>query len=209
MTADRLTAASGIAFAVTFAAGVIILGEMFGMSGDADTTYDDYYADDHPADIAGAVLLAVSGLLFPAFVSGLVQDMSARLQALSLVFASVFAALVMVAASAAGAIPGARAFGAVFGDDDQATTAVWLPATMSYILLCVAGALTASCTIVLMAVAPGSVLASGAPRYLSLLVAAILLLGPMVMPLVVLPLWAGGLSIWLLARRPDTVNSLR
>jgi hypothetical protein len=201
MPPQRATAIAGLAFALTFAAGVVVLGEMFGMFGDSDATFDDYYAADHPVDIVGGALLVLSGVLFPVFVAGLVEGATARARSLATTFATLSSAGLIVGACAAATIPAARAFGGAFGDDGQATSGLWLAPSFSYLLVCAAAAWTGAAAIGTCAISSGSLVSQGAARYASVAAALVLLLAPAVMPLVALPLWAGGVSVWLVVRR--------
>jgi hypothetical protein len=202
-TAERLTAATGLAFALSFAAGVLMLGDVFGMLGDRDFVFEQYYADDHPYDVASAAVLGASGLLFPAFIVGLTGDSYSRAGILAVTLAGVFAAVVLVGASAAGAIPAARLFGGLFDDGGQGATAVWFPPTLGAILVFVAAPVAAAGSIAATSFDGSSVLSRGLTRGVSLAAAFVLLFSAAFLPLTVLPAWAAFASarVWLSGAR--------
>lgn len=215
MTATKITAISGIAFVMLFAAGIAAMGDAFGNFGDSDATFVEYYRDDHFPDILGAYLITLAGVAFLRFVVGVCGDAIAvpetRTAAiLALLSGAVFATLLAAAVAAAATIPSSRFYGEIFSDTGQIATDVSTLPQLGFVFLYLPGAIFAAASVASMAFVmrgrpdlPGWVANTG------FVAAAFLLASFFFMPLAALPLWVLAASVALLrapGRRADAAR---
>ncbi len=201
----RLSSLGGLAFVVCFTVGFALLGELLGQFGDPDGTFTDYYADagNRWRDITGGVLLVAAGLGLLVFLHG--QTHALRRPGavgdgldLALLSGANSVVMLLIAATMLSAVASAQAFGDLFGDDALTNTAISLPPQIGYLLLAAPMMWSLVMTIALLA---WSARQAGLwPRWLLGLSLACVVLLPLgvfaVMPIVLLPLWVGSVSIW-------------
>ncbi len=196
MTPTRVTAISGIAFVVLFAAGVAAMGDAFGNFGDSDATFVEYYRDDHPLDVLGAYLISLAGVAFLRFVVGVcggaIADPEARIAAIfAMLCGVVFVALLATAVAAAATIPASRLYGEIFSDTGQIATDVSTLPQLGFVFLYLSGALFASASVASMALVMRheSALPAWVARFGFVAAALLLLSGPLFIPFFILPIW--------------------
>jgi hypothetical protein len=203
-TSWRVASIGGLTFAVCFSVGLLLLGELLGQFGDPDETFAAYYADEAHRwrDIVGGLLLVMAGLGQLVLLHGVTR----RLRSLSgepaldlaLLFGVVSVVLLMIAAAMLAAVSAAQAFGDLFSDDALTNPSIALAPQIGYLLLAVPMVWS---LVVAIAVLAWSARGTDAwPRWLLGLSLATVILLPVgvfaVMPVILLPLWVVGVSVW-------------
>ena len=197
----RWAAASGVAFAVLFAAGILTLGELGGSFGDSDETFISYYADsgNRARDIVGAYLLAGAGLSFLWFLNHLrgrlraAGDESARLSGVAFASSVVFVAMLFAAGAALVTVNASLALGDLFDQEGRQLEGpeVSILPQLGYVLLFLYGGFAAAFTVATTSLAA---LRSGLfPTWLAWLgfaAAALLLFAIAIVPIFALSIWA-------------------
>jgi hypothetical protein len=196
----RATRVTGIGFAVMFVVALTaLLGDLYGAFADSAETFPPYF--DSTADrlrhALGVYVLSGAGLAFLAFVV-LVNAASPNAAASRIadLAAAGFAALLGVAAAAFGTVSLSVAFGEMTGDPGVQRGVELLP-QLGYVLVTVPAALSAALAIWLTARAGDRT--PGLPRPLVVagyVVALAQLLSFYTLPLVLLPAWVLGVSVW-------------
>jgi len=194
---------SGTLFVVLFVAGGLLLGDLLGSSGDSDATFDAYFAEpgNRARDIAGGYLMAAAGgalIWFATQFRAVLRrdDIDNTLADVACGAGALAGVLIIVAAAALMTVSFSTAFGRGFGDTGQFETGAAGPPQLGYVLLCVlavipaAGMILASSVAALRArVMPAWACYAGFP------LAAFLLLGMFVIPLVALPVWVTAATV--------------
>jgi hypothetical protein len=203
--ARRGIAATGIGFVVLFVAGMLLLGELLGAFADSDAFLVSYYANDdhHVRDLAGGHLLVVAALALLLFVQQLVRHLGAlggSTAGLDAARASgiVGVTLMLAGAAAVTTVTFAKAFGRLYDDEPLTSPAVALAPQLGTVLIFLTAMWALALTIGLVAwsgwaarVWPGWL------RWLSVAAAGLLLLSAAgFMPIVMLPVWVLGVSVW-------------
>jgi len=211
----------GLGFVILFVVGGLLLGELFGAFADSDAFFVDYYSTDdhHRRDLIGGHLFVVSALLLLLFLMRLVRHLrslgasEADLQTAQL-SGVIAVTLLLGGAAAVLTVTMAQAFGGMTDDTPLTTPAVALAPQLGYVLVFFpapwAAALAIAC------IAWSGWRARIWPRSLRWLSVTAALLLPLswvgFMPIVLLPLWVLGVSIWAWQSRgneppiPDTGN---
>ena len=205
-TTDRRAAIVALAvFTLTFALGGMLLGEVFGSSGDSDQTFIDHYASsrNRGGDMAGSALLILSGAALLVFVTAM-RRLLASLDSLARdLFSQVgFAAsmVLIVAATLFLTTPLSISFGGLFDDTEQfaGTHASVLPQAVAF-----AAMPLAAFAVVLVTIAARS--RQMFPRWHTVLTwvcAALLLLAVSGVAGFVLPVWSAATAVALWRGQP-------
>lgn len=195
---------SGVAFAVLYVAGLVPLGDLLGSFGDSDATFVAYFAKDSNriGAVFGGVGLALAGLVFFWFLSNLrlAAEGPGPLPGVVTAAGTTFVVLMLTGAAALVAVPYARTFGGAFDDEAILVGTEALLPQLGYVLLAVLAMSSAAALIVAVTIS-GRVRAVF-PRWLVRLGFAasmfVFLLGPSVIGLLGVPLWALAVGIhWL------------
>jgi hypothetical protein len=193
---------TGLAFAILFVAGGLLLGELLGSSGDSDRTFDVYFEQksNRAADILGGYLLAASGLAFIFFTfalrARLFADAGRSAAQFVLISGATAGLLIIIAAAALMTVSFSIEFGGLFDDRDQFVTGASALPQFGYVLLCVLATLPAAALIAVTSIAARENL----PRWLAYAgfpLALVLLLGFAVGPLFALPIWVTAIALTL------------
>ncbi|MEX2227906.1 MAG: hypothetical protein WEB52_15840 [Dehalococcoidia bacterium] len=205
---------AGPAFVVLFVAGGVLLGELLGTFGDPDATFDEYFAErgNRARDIVGGYLLAASGMVLIWFAVQLrralrVADNEASWPDVAGLAGALAGLLIVVAAAALMTVSLSMAFGRGFGDTGQFASGAAGPPQLGYVLLCALAVIPAAAMIVASSIV--TLKERSAPRWVSYAgfpLAAFLLLGLSVGPLVALPIWVAA-ATFSLRRLPATPST--
>jgi len=204
---------TGLGFIVLFVAGGLLLGEVFGGFADHDAFFVAYYATDahHLRDLAGAHLYVASALALLLFVRLLtrhLRKLGGSDAGLDAAQASGVVAVTLLLAGAAAVITVtmANAFGHMTGDESLTSPAVALAPQLGYVLIFFPAMWA-------VALAIGLFTWSGWhariwPRGLRWLSVAAAVLLPLswvgFMPIVFLPAWVLGVTVWAWRSADDT-----
>jgi hypothetical protein len=186
---------AGVLFTLSFIAAFFMLGDAYGSFGDSDETFAEYYETDRESDLLGAALMALAAAAFCVFAVRTAEDGSATNRTLLTIALACFAILVLVSAACIATIPATRAFGSMFSDEGQATSAHWLLPQLAYLLLGAAG-LSAACALLLITLGGAAPQLPGAVHWTGVLVGVLLFTSVVIMPLLLLPLWTFVASMW-------------
>lgn len=184
-------------FAITFAAGLLMLADLLGTFADSDETFVEYFdsAADRNRSAAGGVVLFISGVVLLPFLSGLIRAVDAgsgsQRARLAGALSPIASALIIASAAALATVGASRLMADLFdesSDPFQGSSIVVLP-QLGYVLLVFAG-----WTVGIILALAGSVLIRTralhrAFVWATFVCAAILILSPAVSPLAALPLW--------------------
>lgn len=206
----RVSGICGVFFAITFAAGGILLGDLFGSFADSDETFVEYYASssNRTGSALGGLFLLISGIALLPFVSGLVrlidpkQTSWAAVQ-LAIPLSYLAAGLIVAAAAALSTVGFARVFADITDESSppfQGSSVAVLP-QLGYVLIVFAAWVLA---VVLAIVASASMRARSMPRavaWLTIVCVGLLLLAPSGSALVALPVWSLATSVFMLRRQ--------
>lgn len=210
---DRGRAWSGIAFAALYVAGLVPLGELLGSFGDSDETFVVFFASD--GNRAGALLgggvLALAGLTFLWFMGNLRSSVEGPgpLPGVVTAAGTTFVVLLMVGTAALVTVPFARIFGEALDEESILVASEALLPQLGYVLVAVFAMWAAAATILAVTLAAR---AHGLfPRWLVRLGFAaavfVFLLGPSVMGLLGVPVWALAVGLhWLRDGRPNVAT---
>jgi hypothetical protein len=211
---DRGRAWSGIAFAALYVAGLVPLGDLLGSFGDADETFVVFYASDskRAGALLGGVVLALAGLTFFWFVSNLRLSIegSGPLPGVVTAAGTAFVVLLLVGTAALVTVPFARIFGEALDTESILVASEALLPQLGYVLLAVLAMWSAAAMILAVTLAAS---AHGQfPRWLVRLGFAasvfVFLLGPSVMGLLGVPVWALAVGLhWLRGGRSELTTS--
>jgi hypothetical protein len=186
---------SGSAFVLLLLASGALFGELLGAFGDPDSVFEDHYASaaNRRGDIAGAYVLAFTGIAFLVFSSRLQADLTsgtseAMLSRLASASAIVFSALLIVSAAALSAVSFSISFGEAFGDDRPFNSGYALMPQLGAVLLVIVAPLVAASYIVAFSLAAREHLSS-LVMAVSLFCALVLLFSVLYLPLLALPVW--------------------
>jgi hypothetical protein len=186
---------AGLLFVVSFVAAFFVLGEAYGSFGDSDEWFAEYYEGDRPGDLVGAVLMAIAAVAFCVFAVRLAEGGSASNRALLTIALACFAVLMLASAACIATIPATRAFGDLYSDEGQATSAYWLLPQLAYLLLGAAG-LSAACCLLLITLGGGAAQLPRAVHWAGVVIGVLLFTSVVIVPLLLLPLWIFVASIW-------------
>ncbi len=195
---------SAVAFAVLYVAGLVPLGELLGSFGDSDATFVAYFAKDSNriGAVFGGVGLALAGLVFFWFLSSLRLSIEGPgpLPGVATAAGTTFVVLLLTGDAALVAIPYARTFGGAYREDAILVGTEALLPQMGYVLLAVLAMWCAAAFI--LAVTISARAHAVFPRWLVRLGFAasvfVFVLGPSVMGLLGVPVWALAVGIhWL------------
>ena len=206
----RAAGICGVLFAITFAVGGILLGDLFGSFADSDETFTEYYASNsnQNGSALGGLLLLISGIAFLPFVAGLIrlidpkQTSWAAVQ-LAVPLSYLAAGLIVAAAAALSTVGFARAFADITGESPppfQGSSIAVLP-QFGYVLMVFAGWALA---VVLAILASVSTRARSMPRavvWLTIVCVGLLVLAPSGGTFFALPVWSLASSVAMLRRK--------
>jgi len=194
---------------VLFFVGVLPFGELLGSFGDSDATFVAYFAKDsnEVGALVGGVGLALAGVAFLWFLSHLrlCVDGPGPLPGVVTTAGTTFLVLLLSGTAALVTVPYARTFGGGFGEESILVGNEALLPQLGYVLLAFLAMWAAAALILAVTLATRS---TGAfPRWLVRLgfVASgfVFLLGPSVMGILGVPVWALAVSAhWLRADGP-------
>lgn len=206
---------SGIAFAVLFVLGMLMMNLPVGGEGSSDAEIRDFYAnsDDRTRVVISMYLLALAGVAFIIFLAGLYAVVRAGaserfdsvLPLASLIAGIVFVALLFAGAAALGAIAG----GIQLGDEpeliEDTGVARFLGHT-GYALILIFGAISAAAMIAMVSarILQQPHLAARWVAWAGFILAAILLLAIVFLPMIALPLWVLIACFTILSRSGST-----
>ena len=214
---NRWLTMSGFAFAALFVAAVIVSGGQLGSAGDPDRQFVSYFnnASNRARDIAGAYVLAASGMAFVVFLAQMYTTLREHavgrvLPLIALGAGLVFVALLLAAAAALSAVPTSMAYADLFDEERHEFDAdvSRLATQFGFMLLVFAmwAAATCAAAISLAARATGTF-----PAWLAgfgLVAAFALLFSFFFMPAAALPTWVLVVSLVLSRRRGDDAGPL-
>jgi len=195
---------SAVAFAVLYVAGLVPLGELLGSFGDSDATFVAYFAKDSNriGTVFGGIGLALAGLVFFWFLSNLrlAIEGPGPLPGVVTAAGTTFVVLLLSGDAALVAVPYARIFGGAYGEDAILVGTEALLPQMGYVLLALLAMWSAAAFI--LAVTISGRAHTVFPRWLVRLGFAasvfVFFLGPSVMGLLGVPVWALAVGIhWL------------
>jgi hypothetical protein len=196
---------TGIGFAALFVAGGLLLGEFFGGFADSDAFFVAHYADEghHLRDLVGGHLFVASALallLFLQLLTRHLRTLGGSDAGLEAARASGLVAVTLLLAGAAAVITVtmAKAFGRLTDDEPLTSSAVALAPQLGYALVFFAALWAVALAIGLIAWAGWRArLWPRGLRWLSVAAAVLLPLGwAGFMPIVLLPVWVLGVTIW-------------
>jgi len=209
----RAITATGLGFVVLFVAGGLLLGEVFGGFADPDAFFVAYYATEahHLRDLVGVHLFVASALallLFLRLLTRHLRTLGGSDAGLDAAQASgvVAVTLLLAGAAAATTVTMSQAFGRLTGDAPLTSPSVALAPQLGYVLIF----FPASWAV---ALAVGLFTWSGWrariwPRGLRWLSVAAAVLLPLswvgFMPIVLLPAWVLGVTVWARRSADDT-----
>jgi hypothetical protein len=203
--ARRGIVATGVGFVVLFVAGMLLLGELIGAFADPDAFLVSYYANDdyHVRDLAGGHLVVVAALALLLFLQQLIRHLGALGGSAAGLDAArtsgvVAVTLILAGAAAMTTVTYAKAFGRVTGDEPLTSPAVSLAPQLGCLLILWPAMWSMALAIGLVAWScwPAR-LWPGWLRWLSVAAAGLLLLSAAgFMPVVMLPVWVVGVSVW-------------
>ena len=212
--AGRRRAWSAIGFAVLYVGGLVPLGDLLGSFGDSDATFVEFFAEDgnRAGVLIGGIVFALAGLTFLWFLAHLRMSIDGQGPLPHVVSAAGVAFVVLMLAGAATlvTVPYARIFGEALDEESILVGSEALLPQLGYVLLAVLAMWVAAAMILAVTIA-----ARGQglfPRWLVRLgIAAsvfVFLLGPSVMGLLGVPVWALAVGVhWLRGVRPPTPAS--
>jgi hypothetical protein len=186
---------AGLLFVVTFVAAFLVLGEAYGSFGDSDEWFAEYYESDREGDLVGAVLMAIAAAAFCVFAVRTAEGGSPTNRTLLTIALSCFAVMMLASAASIATIPATRAFGSIFADDGQATSAYWLLPQLAYVLLGAAG-LAAACSLLLVTLGGTAPQLPRLGYWSGVVIGVLLFTSVVIVPLLLLPLWVFVASIW-------------
>ena len=196
---------TGLGFTILFVTGGLLLGELFGAFADSDAFFLVYYVDEghHLRDLVGGhlfVAAALALLLFLQLLTRRLQVLGGREAGLQAAHASgvVAVTLLLVGAAAVMTVTMAQAFGRLTDDEPLTNSAVALAPQLGYVLVFFPAMWALALTVGLIAwsvwrtpIWPGWL------RWLSVAATGLLLVSWFTfMPVVVLPAWVLGVSLW-------------
>ena len=192
---------SAVAFAVLYVAGFLPLGELLGSFGDSDATFVAYFEKDSNriGAVFGGIGLGLAGLVFFWFLSNLRLAVAGPGPLPGVVSAAgtTFVVLMMSGVAALVAVPYARTFGGAYGEDAILVGTEALLPQMGYVLLTILAMWSAAALILAVTLSGRS--HDAFPRWLARLgfaaSAFVFLLGPSVMGVLGVPVWALGVGI--------------
>lgn len=202
----RASAISGIVFALTFATSGILLGDLFGSFADSDETFVEYFdsSSNRTGSAVGGVVLFLSGIALIPFLSGvarlLTEDRPSWLADLVGPLSCVASGLILASGAALGTVGIARVFADITDGPDrpfQGSSIVVLP-QLGYVLSVFAAWTLAA---ILGILARGILRSRSLPgwlAWLSFASAALLLLAPSGIAIVILPVWGLATSVVML-----------
>ena len=121
---NRWLAVSGFVFVALFVAAVLVSGGQLGSAGDPDEQFVSYFSDtsNRARDIAGAYVLAASGMAFVVFLAQMYTTLRehavGRVLPLTALGAGlIFVALLLAAAAALSAVPTSLALATIFDEE--------------------------------------------------------------------------------------------
>jgi hypothetical protein len=186
------------AYALCFAAAVVLLGEQLGSVGDSDRQFDAYVGneDNRLRDIAGAYALAAAGLAFLWLIEAgarrLPRGESGIALSLARSTAAIYAGLMAAAAAALSAVAWSLTFSDIFDEEPHTFSAETARLATQLGLGCIIfGALAAGASIA--AYSAEALARNDLPRWAAAagcVTAAAQLLAVFYMPMMLLPLWA-------------------
>ncbi len=196
MKGGRGRAWSAVTFAVLFVVGVLPLGDLLGSFGDSDETFVAFFAQDRnrAGVVIGGVVLTLAGLTFLWFLANLRLAIEGAGALPNVVSAAgvAFVVLLLVGAAAIVTVPYARIFGEALDTESILVGSEALLPQLAYVLITVTSMWVASAMILAVSLAAR---ARGLfPRWLVRLGFGtslfVFLLGPSVMGILGLPVWA-------------------
>lgn len=205
----RGPAICGILFAVNFAAGGILLGELFGSFADSDATFVEYFesTSNRNGSAIGGVLLFVSGIALLPFVSGLVRMLTRERTSWAMELVApltyVVSGLIIASAAALSTVGLARVFADITDESSapfQGSSIAVLP-QFGYVLMVFA---SWTMVVLLSIVASASMRTRAMPRavgIVTIVCAVMLVLAPSGLALVGAPVWGLVTAISMLRRR--------
>jgi hypothetical protein len=207
--------ATGLGFVVLFVAGGLLLGELFGGFADSDAFFIAYYATDdhHLRDLVGGHLFvasALSLLLFLRFLTRHFRTLGGSDAGLDAAQASgmVAVTLLLVGAASVTTVTMAQVFGRLTGDEPLTSPAVALAPQLGYVLIFFTASWAMALAIGLFAWSEWTArLWPRGLRWLSVTTAVLLPLSWVgFMPIVLLPAWVLGVTIWAWRSADDTLQ---
>ena len=203
---NRWLAISGFAFVALFVAAVIVSGGQLGSAGDPDEQFVSYFSDtsNRVRDIAGAYVLAASGMAFVVFLAQMYTTLREHaveraLPLIALGAGLVFVALLLAAAAALSAVPTSMAYAAIFDEErhEFGPDVSRLATQLGFMLLVFAMWAAAAC---IAAISLAARAAGVFPAWLvglGLVAAFALLFSFFFMPAAALPIWVIAASLHL------------
>lgn len=195
---------SALAFSLLYTAGFMALGELLGSFGDSDATFVAYFdkSSNRVGALLGGVGIALASVAFFWFLSNLRSclDCAGALPGVVTAAGTTFITLLLCGVASLITVPYARIFGAAYDEESVLVAMEALLPQLGYVIV-TGFAMWAAAAMILAASLAAR--ANGAfPRWLVRLgyVASVFvfLLGPSVMGILGLPVWALGVSVhWL------------
>jgi hypothetical protein len=190
-----------------FVAAVIISGDQLGRVGDPDRQFVSYFNDtsNRVRDIAGAYVLAASGMAFVVFLARLYARLGANAEGRALPLIAlgaglIFVALLLAAAAALSAVPTSLALAAMFDEErhEFGPDVSRLATQFGFMLLVFAMWAAAACIAAISLAARTTGFFPAWLVGLGLIAAFALLFSFFFMPAAALPIWALATSVHLL-----------
>jgi len=213
----RLAAASGFAFTALFVAAVLVSGEQLGSVGDPDRQFVSYFNDtgNRMRDIAGAYVLAASGMAFVVFLAQMYTTLRehavGRVLPLTALGAGlIFVALLLAAAAALSAVPTSLALAAIFDEErhEFGPDVSRLATQFGFMLLVFAMWAVAACIAAISLAARATGIFPAWLAGFGLVAAFALLFSFFFMPAAALPIWVLAVSLVLSRRRRGDAGPL-
>ena len=217
MTNDnRWLALSGFVFVALFVTAVLVSGGQLGSAGDPDEQFVSYFSDtsNRVRDIAGAYVLAASGMAFVVFLAQMYTTLRehavGRVLPLTALGAGlIFIALLLAAAAALSAVPTSMAYADLFDEERHEFDAdvSRLATQFGFMLLVFAMWAAAACIAAISLAARRAGIFPGWLAGFGFVAAFALLFSFFFMPAVALPLWMLAVSIAMArSRTPATAS---
>lgn len=208
----RLTAGSGLLFVLLFFASLVMLGDLAGSFADPDAHFIDYHSsqDNQIQVVIGGYLITAAGLALLIFLTGLTNGTNGTagdpLRLLALASGAVGVALFLAGGAALVMGAGAKTFGSITGDDPLTGDGVAVAPQLGYVLIFLSAMWALACSI---AAQTWRTWSTGSwLRWLSVATVIALLLGAaLFVPLILLPIWVGAVSLTEL-RRGSNLRSM-
>ena len=200
----RLSLLSGLSFVLLFFASLVMLGDLAGSFADSDALFIDYHSSqsNQIQVVVGGYVITAAGLALLIFLTGQAAPTSGRnghpLHNLALASGMVGVALWLAGGAALMMGATAKTFGSITGDAPLTGDGVAVAPQLGYVLIFLSAMWALACSIAAQTWCVWT--ASTWPawlRWLSVTTVIALLLGAaLFVPLIMLPIWVGAVSVF-------------